>query len=342
MKYVFLFTLVPLFVFGQDQIETTIIPQPYNPKPYFDKLNVTSFKKVTIISKQKEDNFKDDTTYVYEYNENGQQISSLRYQHNKITTKTIMKYDRYNNQIEWTMFEPNQIKTITKFYFNEFNQLDSTNQVSFRGEKMTHTSRYAYQYEKRKLKFRQILFNNILNRDDSYSYSDSLLIEYKSIWSPNVYFVSNYTYDNNKHITDINTTHFFNAKTELWNKKNFTYQNEKLISEEELTYDNKKIFTHYHYNTDNKLLKIVSSFADNNRTIEFEYNDFDIKEITVHTNSNSAYLKFYIPLRLENAIFPIVYKEKFIYDKKNNLIGKKNLIGNDLIKETAYIIEYYK
>ncbi|MFY7963901.1 MAG: hypothetical protein ACOVO1_03295 [Chitinophagaceae bacterium] len=342
MKYLFLFTFLPLFVLGQDQIETTIIPKPYNPKPYFDQLNKTKLKKVIIISKQKQDNFKDDTTYVYEYNEYGQQVSSLRYENNKITTKTIMKYDKYDNQIEWKIFEPNQTLTTTNFYFNQFNQLDSTKQVSYREKKIIHTSRYAYQYENGKLKFRQIIFNNILNRDDSYDYNDSLLVNYKSILSPDVYFVTNYSYDNYSHLAEINTTHFFNTKSELWNKKNFNYQNGKLISEEELTYDNKKIFAHYYYNLDNKLQKIVSTFAENNRDIEFEYNDFDIKEITVNTNSNSTYLKFYIPLRLENVTFPIVYKEKFTYDKENNLINKKNFVNDDLVKESVYLIEYYK
>ena len=342
MKYLLLFTFLPVFVFAQDQIEVNVIPKPYDPKPYFDYLNNTGVKKITTISKQKQDNFKDDTLYVYEYNEVGQQVSSLRYEHNKITDKTMMKYDKNNNQVEWTILEPNQTQTTTKFYFNQFNQLDSTKQISYREKKIIHSSRYAYQYEKGRLKFRKIIFNDIVNRDDSYNYSDSLLMQFKSIWNPNVYFLSNYAYDKSGLLKEIHTIHYFNTKNELWNKKNFTWQNGKLISEEELTYDNKKIFTSYYYNIHNDLQKITSTFGENSREIEFEYNDFDTKEITVNTNSNSAYLKFYIPLRLENTAFPIVYKEQFDYDKKNNLISKKMFIGKDFVKETVFEIEYYK
>lgn len=342
MKYIILLTLFPFYLFGQDQIETNIIPKPYNPKPYFDKLNKTNPKKVTIVTKQKQDKFTDDTLYVYEYNESGQQVSSYRYEHNKITSKTIMKYDKYDNQIEWTMFEPNQTYTTTKFYFNKLNQLDSTKQISYKEQRITHTSRYTYNYEKGKLKSRQIIFNDLLNRTDNYNYNDSLLSEFKSITSPSAYFISSFAYDNYSNLIEVNTTHFFNTKSELWNKKNFTYQNEKLISEEELTYDNKKMFAQYHYNIDNKLQKIVSTFGENKRVIEFSYNDFDINEITVTTNSNSAYLKFYIPFALENYSFPLTYREKFDYDKKNNLTNKKTYINNELMKETLYIIDYYK
>ena len=341
MKYLFLFIFLPLFLFGQDQVETTVIPKPYNPKPYFDQINHTGIKKVITISKQKQNNFKDDTLSLYTYNEAGQEISSFRYDYNKITNKTMMKYDEHNNQVEWTILEPNGASTTTNFYYNPFNQLDSTRQISYRKNNIINTSRYAYQYEQGKLKSRQIIVNDIVNKADSYIYRDSLLSEFKTKSSADAYLLSKYSYDNRHQLTEVNTAHFFSGKTEHWNKRNFRYENEKLIYEEELTTDNKKLITHYSYNVNNKLQKITSSFGDFNMEVQFEYNDFDVKEITVNTNSNSAYLKFYIPLGLDNITYPIVYKEKFVYDEKHNLVSKQQFIGNDLIRETVYLVKYY-
>ena len=342
MKYVLFLFLLPVFVFAQDQVELNVIPKPYNPKPYYDQLNHTGIKKVAIISKQKKDQFNNDTTYVYEYNEAGQQVSSARYEHNKVASRTLMKYDQNNNQVQWTILEPNESQTTTNFYYNAFNQLDSTRQVSTRQQKTTHTSHYAYQYENRKLMARQIIFNDVLNRDDHYQYRDNLLTEFKSIWNPEVYFLSKYQYNGHQQLTEVHTTHYFGSRSELWNKKNFSYDKGLLTSEEEHTYDNKKISNQYEYDPQKKLTKIVSTYLDNKQEIEFDYNEFGVMEITIKANSNSAYLKYYIPLGLENIAFPMLYKETFMYDSKHNFVGKKHYVNGELFKEVVYLVEYYK
>ena len=342
MKFLYLLTFLPLFALSQDQTEIPDIPKPYNPKPYFDQINNTNIKKVNIISKKKENNFRDDTSFVYEYNQLGQEVNSFRYEYNKRINKTEMKYDKNNNQTEWTILDRNDIVTTTKFYYNPFNKLDSTKQVSYRQGKITNTNRNSYTYEKGKLKWKQIISNDMVNRNDFYNYRDSVLIAYKSVSSPTGYFISNYNYDNNNQLIEKTTTHYFNTQTEFWNKKNFNYKNGKLISEEELTYDNKKIFTYYYYDNNDRLNRIKSIFGENDKEIEFDYNNnSSVDKITVNANSNSPYLKFYIPLRLDNVTFPIKYTETFIYDSKNNLINKKYFVGEELVQEGVYVIEYY-
>jgi len=342
MKYVFFLMFLPGFVFAQDQVELKVIPKPYNPKPYYDQLNSSGIKKVSIIARQKKDHFDNDTTYVYEYNQAGQQVSSSRYEHNKEASRTLMKYDQNNNQVQWSILEPKETITTTNFYYDVYNKLDSTRQISTRQQKTIHTSRYAYQYKNSKIVARQIFFNSVQNRDDYYQYRDSLLTKFKSIWNPDVYYLSTYQYDTHQQLTEVYTTHYFGSRSELWNKKNFWYQDGQLTSEEELTYDNKKILNQYEYYPQKKLKKIVSSYLDKKQEIEFDYNEFGVSEITIKANSNSAYLKFYIPLSLENMAFPMLYKETFMYDNKHNLVSKKHYVNDELIKEVIYQVEYYQ
>lgn len=84
-----------------------------------------------------------------------------------------------------------------------------------------------------------------------------------------------------------------------------------------------------------------SNYGEKSREVLFSYTDQLMKEILVHTNSNSAFLKFYIPLDLLSAQFPLQYKEIFEYDSRGNILQKKVYLGEELMGITKFEIEYY-
>ena len=341
LRFRWIWIFVPFYGFSQDPIEIKDIPAPYQPKPYFDDINNTGVKNVLLLSSKKGAQLKADTMYKFHYNRNGQKDSSIRYELNQLSNKTILSYDQYNQMTQWVIFDKDGLETTTKFYYNPNRQLDSTRQLMIKKGKIIQSSNFKYAYQNRQLINKQIIMNDVVNRSDSFSYSGDLLKQYKSELSPLAYFVSSYIYNSDSTLQKKDIIHYYGSKKEAYNNKCFFYENKQLVFEEEITYDNKQILTHYTYDSLKKLHQIISNYEQNNRTVEFEYNDFAIKQVTVRTNSNNAYLKYYIPLSLNNISFPLNYVEQYEYDSRKNLISKKHYIENELVQEEKYIIEYY-
>lgn len=351
MKTLFLFLcLIPFCGFAQEFTverpdEKTDL-NPYKSTYFADNNNYENIVSITSFSKNKANNFKTDTSNIKFYNEKGLCYKSIRYNKNRPYIATFIDYNNANNITSWCSVYPNSSTKVFYFY-NDNQQVVKTRQVNIKpinGQMDTiELSKRFFSYDKNE----QLI--KIQDKGQSRPVFDLYQYEYengqlsKMIGGTSKLF----TYDDAQNVATISEyIQRIDPKMLMSAKKMVYDDNKNLIMDSVVTTANRSKglyqITNYTYNND-QLETMKVSFDALYRNVQFEYLDNKIKKITVETNGNSAYLRFWISPQIDQFYsFPIKYQEIFEYDKFGNKTAKRDYVNGELFSETQFNIEYRK
>lgn len=341
LPFLFLSTIVRAQKTTVDLPDQLILPDPYK-KAYFDDQNdYTKVRSVTILSRNKVNNFQTDTLYKTFYDDFGKRIKEVSYSKNVPSSVTTFTYNESRNLKE-SKYVSDYLSQVVAYTYAQQEQIASTQNyhLDLKSGDSTLFSNEQYIYTRDGLV--EILTNGSLH--DQYTYKDHLL-QNRIGANTNEEFL----YDKNGNL--IRATKYQNGepKEERLNElRTFQYDSKnRLIKDSLLTSSNivNKDYQITSYSYEEEQLKEVKVvYKTQYRNIQFSYEDGKIKQITIVTNeSNSAYLRHWISSKISQYYsFPITYCEVFDYDAYGNKVSRKDFVNDELFSETEYVIHYKK
>lgn len=352
-KLIFLlFCVITVHSFAQKNEDVLVEPQPHLLKQYHPNVSSSGKKTVYTIVKKQGFNSINDTMQVDFYNGQGFKVKTVRYENNQPESSLEFRYDENGNEVE-TKYEKRSLQNVTSFTestYNSQNRLIQIQSKTKRLDDITISNTKKYNYKDDQLIEKKIYQGKNNSQIDSFFYHNKLLTHHKLIYTQAIYaFENNYAYNHTGQLILKETRNIIKDKStkELSGKTEYTYEKGNLVAVIELEGKNltnqEPVRTFYSYDADDQLSKMRVEYKSFYRDVKYEYEDAKISSIQVISNSdNNAYLKFWVAT-FGNMIseFPFQYEEKFTYDDKANLISKKILLNDELIREIVYHIEYY-
>lgn len=332
-----------LFAQAQHSPFPQLTPQPYVFKPHYDARVDDSIKTVFVIRKLDQDRGKqDDTTSKYEYDRQGRQIKSIRYDKNKLSSVTSSEY--LDGLPIHSVFTQGNTKSYYIYSYNSNGDLTSSREYTLNGVDTVLRTSQAYSYdEQNRLIVYQRYTNTFNNEKIVFQYLDNLVVREDFINQDTISFKRNlYFLNPDKTLAKNFTIQFSSDNPDTVFKAYYRYENDLLMYEKRMSHYIDTTEAYFSYDTNNHLvyLKFKCDGVYNEIRYNYSHDTLKSKEIIKQTEKN--FLGYYTALSISEIMKPPVHiLETFQYDKKGHLVEKTISYNGKVKFITQFVIEYY-
>lgn len=338
-----LLVCVPLECLAQkttiDRPDSFIELDPYRKTYFKDYYDYSNIQEITVIDKQKSNNFEADTLKKTYFNEKGMVVKKNYYENNVVASTTIFEYYPNDKLRSWELFDK-RYSTIVLYYYNQQGQIAKTRKLKI--------TRFDGKTDSTEL------------ITTKYKYGTSGLIEIES----SVYGIEEYEYDSERLTSKISK--HISRKFDYFDDANYvivqdyygnTFDSTKLRGCSKLYYDESDMLVmdstelstskgiykvaNYVYDELGNLKMMHVEYDTLFSNVKFEFADSRLKKITVNTNGYSPYLRVHLNYRIQDYYqFPITNMIVFEYDRFGNKTSRKSFVNDELFTETEFLIKY--
>lgn len=356
-----LIVALPLFSLGQNRFEFLNSSNPYNNlvrDPYAlgnyylvgEQLNTTGIQKRVMLMSSKRNGFKLDTLAISYFNIAGLKEKETTYRDNAPSNfYQTYQYDKEGYLKEKLVFDAhNSITNRTKYYYD-----DNGNMVEFRSyntndKDTVPVQTKIYRYNDNKPILWQVLAYKKVTLEAKYNYKDGRLDNCEFSGAAGAKF-KKCTYNAKGQIIAVKEYVAYNGNEEIYTEALYEYDDQNRITKESfLPASNiatkEYQVSNYTYDSADRLIYMEVLYKGRFRRVTWNYEGDLVKTVKVITDArNGAYFKLWMDSTIEITDGePTEYEERYEYDAKGNLIGRKTFANGLLHAEIVCINTYWK